>query len=207
MAAAAAALSGCAREGDLVLDQGVGISALRSVCPPVGIPDYTGDVTTFRTAGSRLAADMDVTAAITNLRSTCNETGDRIYAEASFDVLARRTDVRGARQVQLPYFATVLRGGSAVVTKRVGTVTVNFADGQERASTRAQAGAFVDRAESTLPDDIRRQITRRRRAGDADAAIDPLTDPAVRAAIQRATFELLIGFQLSEDQLAYNATR
>ena len=33
----------------------------------------------------------------------------------------------------LPYFVTVLRGGSAVVTKRVGNVTLNFADGQERA--------------------------------------------------------------------------
>jgi hypothetical protein len=29
----------------------------------------------------------------------------------------------------------------------------------------------------------------------------------VRAAVQRATFELLIGFQLTEQQLAYNATR
>ncbi|GMM93310.1 hypothetical protein [Qipengyuania sp. MTN3-11] len=207
LAAGAAALAGCAREGELVLDQGVGISAVRSVCPAVGIPDYTGDITTFRAPNSRLASDLDVTAAITNLRSTCNDTGERIYAEATFDVLARRTDTRGARQVQLPYFATVLRGGSAVVTKRLGTVTINFADGQERAQTTGTAGAFVNRAEATLPEDIREQITRRRRAGDADAAIDPLTDPAVRAAIQRATFELLVGFQLSEDQLAYNATR
>ena len=37
--------------------------------------------------------------------------------------------------------------------------------------------------------------------------IDPLADPAVKAAIQRATFELLIGFQLTEDQLRYNVTR
>ena len=207
LGASAAALAGCAREGDLVLDDSVGISAVRSVCPAVGIPDYTGDVTTFRSAGSRLASDLDVTAAITNLRSTCNEANDRIYAEANFDVVARRTDVRGARQVQLPYFATVLRGGSAVVSKRIGTVTLNFADGQERASANAKAGTFVDRGQSTLPEDIRRQITRRRKAGDADAAIDPLTDPAVRAAIQRASFELLVGFQLSEDQLAYNATR
>ncbi len=130
-----------------------------------------------------------------------------IYTNATFDVLARRTDTRGARNVTLPYYSVVLRGGSSVVTKRVGQVTLSFADGQDRAQARAQAGAYVDRAEATLPVDIRQQITRKRKAGDDDAAIDPLSDPAVKAAVARATFELLVGFQLTEAQLAYNATR
>jgi hypothetical protein len=200
-------LAACASEGNLVVDQGVGITAVRSVCPAVGVPDYTGDVTVFRDPQSRLASDIDVTATITNLRATCNETGERIYSEAAFDVLARRSDTRGARQITLPYFSTVLRGGSAVVTKQVGTVTLAFADGEARASARATAGAYIDRAEATLPEDIREQITRRREPGDPDAALDPLADPTVRAAIERASFELLVGFQLTEEQLAYNATR
>ena len=62
-------------------------------------------------------------------------------------------------------------------------------------------------ADSTLPEDVRERITRKRRAGDPDAALDPLADPQVRAALDAATFELLLGFQLSEPQLAYNATR
>ncbi len=202
------ALAGCAKEGDLVVDQGVGITAVRTACPAVGIPDYTGDITTFRSPGSTTQADLDVTAAITNLRSTCNEaTGERVYTEASFDVVARRADARGARTVALPYFVTVLRGGSAVVTKRVGTVTLQFADGQERAQGRGTAAAYVDRAQATLPEEVRQQITRKRKAGDPDAALDPLADPAVKAAVDRATFELLVGFQLSQEQLAYNVTR
>jgi hypothetical protein len=68
-------------------------------------------------------------------------------------------------------------------------------------------GAYVDRAAATLPDDIRERITRRRRAGEQDAAIDPLSEPDVRAAVARASFELLIGFQLTQDQLRYNVTR
>ena len=207
LTAMAASLAACASTGDIVVDQGVGITAVRTVCPAVGIPNYTGDITTFRRAGSTLASDLDVIASLTNLRSTCNEASDRVYTEATFDVQARRTDVSGARQVQLPYFVTVLRGSTAVVSKRVGTVTLNFADGQERASATATAGAFVDRAEATLPDDIRDRITRKRKAGDADAALDPLADPEVRAALNRATFEMLVGFQLTEPQLAYNVTR
>lgn len=202
-----AALAGCKSDGEIVLDQGVGITAVRTACPAVGVPDYTGDVTTFRVPGDASAANIDVTASITNVRSTCDEGSPRIYTNASFDVLARRTDTRGARTVTLPFYSAVLRGGTQVTAKRVGQVTLSFADGQERAQARAQAGAYVDRAEATLPADIRAQITRKRRAGDEDAAIDPLSDPVVRAAVAQATFELLIGFQLTEQQLAYNATR
>lgn len=204
----AAALAGCANEGELVVNQGVGVTAIRTVCPAVGVPDYTGDVTLFAGNGAPTVSNLDVTATITNLRSTCNEAeGATIYSEASFDVLAQRRDTRGARRVELPYFSTVLRGGSAVQTKRIGTVVIDFADGQDRAQGRGRAGAFVNRAEATLPADVREQITRRRRPGDPDAALDPLADPTVRAAVARATFELLVGFQLTEQQLAYNATR
>ena len=207
--AALVVLAGCRNEGDLVVSEGVGVTAVRSACPSVGVPDYTGDITTFRSPDSRTVGDLDVSAAITNVRSTCDEAGagERIYSNVTFDVVASRTDTRGARTVQLPYFATVLRGGSAVVSKRIGTVNVAFADGQARASASGQAGAFIDRAEATLPADVRERITRKRKPGDQDAALDPLADPQVRAALQRATFELLVGFQLSEDQLAYNATR
>lgn len=202
------ALAGCASSGDLVVGQGgAGITAVRTKCPAVGIPDYTGDITQFRPGGQQYASDIDVTATITNLRATCNEEGERVYTEATFDVFARRTDARGARQVNLPYFVTVLRGGSAVVSKQVGTITVSFADGQERGRASGRAGAYVLAAEATLPEDIREQITRERKAGDPDAALDPLSDPAVRAAVQRATFEMLVGFNLSQQQLAYNATR
>ena len=69
------------------------------------------------------------------------------------------------------------------------------------------AGAIVNRAAATLPPEIRQRITERRRAGEEEAAVDPLNDPEVRAAVARASFELLVGFQLTEDQLAYNATR
>ncbi|PLK25494.1 hypothetical protein [Novosphingobium sp. TH158] len=202
-----AALAGCRGSGDIVVDEGVGITAVRTACPAVGIPDYTGDITTFRTPGATDAGSIDVTAAITNLRTQCNEAGEKVYSTSTFDVVARRADVRGARTVQLPYFVTVLRGRSAVVSKRLGTVTLNFADGQERAQARGQGAAYIDKAEATLAEEIRREITRKRKAGDADAATDPLSRPEIRAAVNRATFEVLVGFQLDQNQLSYNATR
>lgn len=205
--AAALALGGCKSKGDIVVNQGVGITAVRSLCPAVGVPDYTGNVTTFSQPGATTASALDVTAVITNVRPSCDETGEKVYSEASFDVLATRRDAGAARSIELPYFVTVVQGGTSVVSKRIGTVRVDFAAGQDRASGSARAGAFVDRAAATLPEEIRRRITRKRKAGDSDAALDPLADPEVKAAIARASFEMLVGFQLTQEQLSYNATR
>ena len=100
--ALAAALAGCKSAGDIVVDEGVGISAVRDACPAVGIPDFTGDITLFRTPGDTTAANVDVVAAMTNVRSECNDSGEKVFTNVSFDVLARRTDTRGARTVTLP---------------------------------------------------------------------------------------------------------
>jgi len=198
------ALVGCAREGDI---QQTGILTTYTACPPVAIVAPAGDITLFNPATSRDANAIDVVAHITNVRSTCDESGEYIVTNASFEVQAQRRDARGARDVVLPYFATVLQGNGNIVAKRIANVRLHFEDGQLRATTTGAATSQVLRAAATLPEDIRNQITRRRRPGDADAALDPMADPAVRAAVERARFELLIGFDLTADQLRYNATR
>lgn len=203
----AAALSGCHHAGDIVVEEGVGITALRSVCPAVGIPDYTGDITLFNPPEARTADAIDVTATMTDVRMTCNDSGAKVYSVANFRVLGLRRDTHGARSVTLPYFTTVVRGGDTVVAKRIGMVTLNFADGQARAEATGAGGAYIDRAAATLPDAIKERITRKRKSGEAEAAVDPLAEPDVRAAVNNATFEVLVGFQLTDDQLKYNVTR
>jgi len=205
--AALAALAGCKSTGDLVVDESVGIQAVRTACPAVGIPDFTGDVTLFRVPGDTTAGNVDLVASMTNLRSQCNDSGDKAVASLTFDVQARRTDTRGARTVTLPYFVTVVRGGTAVVSKRVGQVSLTFADGQERAQASGTGTGYVDKAEASLPPEVRERLTRRRKPGEQDAAVDPLSQPEIKAAVARATFDVLVGFQLSQDQLTYNATR
>ncbi len=202
---AALSLAGCAKDGDF--DSSGGISVTRSSCPAVAVPVYTGDVTTFDPPASRDARAIDVVATLTNVRATCSEQGDDIVANATFDVVATRRDSAGARQVELPYFVSVVQGGRAVVSKRINRVTLNFADGQMRATGKGTAAGFISRAAATLPPEVLERLTRKRKAGDMDAAVDPLSVPEVRAAVQRASFEVLIGFQLTDAQLQYNATR
>jgi hypothetical protein len=197
-------LLGCAREGDIYQ---TGILTTYTACPAVAIPAPAGDITLFDPPASRDAAAIDVVANISNLRSTCDETGDYIVTSASFEVSGQRRDNRGAREVVLPYFATVVQGNGNVVAKRISRVGLRFEDGQYRARTTGAASTQVLRSAATLPEDIRRQITRERRPGDPQAAVDPMADPAVRAAVDRAHFEVLVGFELDQEQLRYNATR
>lgn len=203
----ALALAGCANDGQIDINSGIGVTATRTGCPIVAVPDGTGDVTLFNPASSQDASAVDVVATITKLRPSCNSSGASIYSVASFEVQARRMDRNGARSVTLPYFSSVVQGGTAVVAKRIGQVTLNFAAGQDRATATGKAAGYIDGASARLPADIVERITRKRKAGDADAALDPMADPEVRAALQRASFELLVGFNLTEDQLRYNVTR
>ncbi len=204
--ALAATVAGCARDGDF--DQTGGILTTRSACPAVAVPAHTGDITVFNPPASREARAIDVVANVTNVRSTCNDAaGNEIVVKATFDVQARRSSADAARDVTIPYFATVVQGGRAVISKRISNVTLRFEAGQLRATASGEGTAVVNRAAVTLPPEILERITRKRRPGDADAAIDPLADPEIRAAVTRSSFELLIGFQLTQDQLQYNATR
>ena len=201
---AVALLSGCKTAGTV---DATGVYVTRTSCPQVGIPAGTGDVTMFSPAGRTDSAAIDVVATITNLRATCTEDATYIVSTASFDVVATRRDAGEARQVTLPYYNVVAQGGSDIVAKKIGYVALNFPAGQVRAQTNAQATGRVKRGAAVLPEDIRRELTRDRKPGDADAAIDPLADPRIRDAVAKATFEQLIGFQLTQDQLRYNATR
>ena len=216
-----ALVSGCASKGELVVDDGVGITAVRTTCPAVGIPNYTGDVTLFRDGEARDVSAIDLAANMTDVRGNCDQAGKKaeeynkrhpnaagqVRTNVTFQVEARRADTAGARDVTLPWFITVLRGGTAVVSKRVGTVTLHFNDGQARTQATASGLAVIDKAEATLDKATRDKNTHRRNAGQADAALDPLADPDVKEAVKRATFEVLVGFQLDDKQLAYNATR
>ena len=198
-----ALLAGCKSPNDLE----AALKVTRSTCPAVGIPAYTNDVTLFDPPAARTADAIDTVATIENLASTCNQGDQTNTLIATFDVDARRIRSGEARDLTLPYYATVVRAGTVVTSKTLGQVTLHFDAGQARAMAHAQARIDVNRAAASLPDQIVDRINRKRKAGDIDAAVDPMSDPQVRTAVQKASFELLVGFQLTNDQLRYNASR
>ena len=197
-------LSACSRRGQM---EDGGVFVRRTACPILGIAAGTGDITMFSPANSRDASAIDVTATMTNLFASCDESGDWVMSNAVFDVLAVRRDATAARQVVLPFYSAGVQGGSRVVAKKIGQVVLNFPAGSYRAQAKGQTVLRVSRAVATLPENARKTLQQVRKPGDESAAVDPLTDPAVRAAVAAATFEHLVGFQMGPDMLRYNATR
>src|SRR5436190_8080577 len=200
-------LGGCRHAGDITEESGGGVYAVRSTCPIVGVPTGTGDITLFNPPASTDSRAIDVTAAMTDVRATCQDVGNDVVSVATFTIVALRRDAGQARQVLVPYFDVALQGGAKIVAKRVGQAVLNFAPGDIHAWARVQATVRVNRGAATLPANVRAAITRERKPGDPQAALDPLSDPGVRAAVANATFEHLVGFQLTQDQIRYNATR
>jgi hypothetical protein len=205
--AAVILLSACRHAGDITAENGGGVYAVRSACPIAGIPAGTGDITLFNPAGSTDSRAIDVTAAITDVRATCQDVGSDVVSTATFTVVALRRDAGPARQVVLPYFDVALRGGSEIAAKQIGQAVLNFRPGDVHAWARVQATIRVNRGAATLPANVRAILTRPRKAGQADAAVDPMSDPAVAKAVANSTFEHLVGFELTQDQIKYNATR
>ncbi len=205
--AAVILLSACRHAGDITDQNGGGVYAVRSDCPIAGVPAGTGDITLFNPPESTDSRAIDVTAAISDVRATCQDTTDDVVSTATFTIVGLRRDAGPARQVVLPYFDVALRGGTEVAAKQVGQAVLNFAAGDIHAWTRVQATIRVNRASATLPANVRQVLTRERKPGETEAAIDPMSDPAVQKAVANATFEHLLGFQLTQDQLKYNATR
>lgn len=179
----------------------------RSACPAVAVPTYTGDATLFTPGTQPDAANIDMVATITNIRDTCTESDTLLTTTATYDVIARRNNTAGARSVAMPVFATIVQGGNLIVSKQVGAVQLNFADGESRAVGHGTARADVARASASLPPDVQSKISKKRKPGSPDAASDPFADPQVKAALKAASFELLVGFQLSENALAYNVAK
>jgi len=169
-------LSACRHAGDITAENGGGVYAVRSDCPIAGVPAGTGDITLFNPPNSTDASAIDVTAAITDVRATCQDTATDVISTATFTIVALRRDAGPARQVVVPYFDVALQGGAPVVAKRVGQVVLNFAPGDVHAWARVQATVRVNRGVATLPANVRQILTRPRKAGEAEAAIDPLAE-------------------------------
>ncbi|WP_155263336.1 hypothetical protein [Sphingomonas segetis] len=205
--AAVVLLSACRHAGDITAENGGGVYAVRSACPIAGVPAGTGDITLFNPPGSTDSTAIDVTAAITDVRATCQDGGADVVSTVTFTVVGLRRAPGPARQVVLPYFDVALRGGTEIAAKQVGQAVLNFAPGDVHAWARVQASVRVNRAAATLPANVRQILTRPRKAGEAEAAVDPMSDPAVAKAVANATFEHLVGFELTQDQIKYNVTR
>ena len=118
------------------------------------------------------------------LRASCTEDATNVVSTASFDVVATRRDAGEARQVTLPYYNVIAKAAATSSPRRsaMSRSTSRPAGARPRPAGKRRAGSTESAA--ALPEDVRRELTRNRKAGDPDAAVDPLSDPKIRDAVE-----------------------
>lgn len=179
----------------------------RSLCTAVAIPHHVGSHTRFDPPQSRDADAISFTAQITDLRGDCIEAPDYLITDVRYRVTAQRREAGAAEQVRVPIFLALVQGGNVLVSKQISGVTLDFPAGRLRTEAAGYGRAEVHRSAATLSPELQQRISRQRRPDEADALVDPMSDPQVRAAVRAATFEILVGFQLEDADLAYNIAR
>ena len=142
-------------------------------------PTGTGDITLFNPAGqhgfARDRCDCGDHPAARDLPGSGND----VVSTVTFTVVALRRDAGPARQVILPYFDVALRGGSDVAAKQVGARRARISRPGASMRRRAPRRRFASiAAPRPFPPMSAQILTRPRKSGEADAAIDPLADPA-----------------------------
>ena len=70
-------LGACRSRGDIM--EG-GVYSVRSTCPIAGVPAGTGDITLFNPADSTDSRAIDVTAAISDVRTVCQDAGNDVVS-------------------------------------------------------------------------------------------------------------------------------
>ena len=181
---------------------------MRSACPIVGVPAGTGDVTLFNPPGSTDSRAIDVTATITDVRATCQDVGQGRRIDRNVHGGGDCGAMRARRgRSCCPISTSLFRAAARSSPSGSARSALNFPRRQPHAWTRVQATVRVNRggrdAARERPPDPDPPAQGRR----PEAAVDPLADPAVRAAVANATFEHLVGFQMTQDSCSYNATR
>ncbi len=180
-------------------------SATRSACPAVAIPAATGDITLFNPA----AAVMRPRSTWSPTSPTCARPATRAAPTSSPTSPSTSTRSAATAAARARSSCPISRSRCRAAPRSSRRASAGSACASPTASCapapRPSATGQVSRAAVTLPEDVRQQITRRRKPGDPSAAIDPMADPAVREAVRKASFEVLVGFQLTQEQLAYNA--
>jgi len=198
LALAALLLAGCSSNPLMVR---------RSPCPAVAIPLYVGSYTRFDPPQSRNADAIAFSAQLFDVKGSCLDEAETLTTTVSFKVSAQRRRAGPPMDATVPLFVALVQGGNVLVSKQLTAVQLHFADGQLRTEGVGGARAEVARSATALPPEVQQKIAKKRQADEADALTDPMSDPQVRAALRAASFEVLVGFQLSDADLAYNIAK
>jgi hypothetical protein len=167
----------------------------RTSCPAVAVVKYTNNYAQFAPGSNFSASGLELSAQMDGVTVTCQEgKGGAPVTQVNFEVSAARASASSASQQVIPYFVTIVEDGQTILSKNVYGAQLQFADGALRSTVRQSFSATTPYV--PLPP-----------APDKKKRKDQFEDFAEDSRPKAARYEILIGFQLTEEQAAYNVQR
>ncbi|MCH8685426.1 hypothetical protein [Pedomonas mirosovicensis] len=185
-----ALLAGCANNP---------LEVTRTLCPATAVPKYAGTLTFFSPPSSRTADSVVANASIFGLENHCVESSPKVTSNLRFTIGAQRPNAAAAQTITVPYFVAVVKEGKEIVSKQVYEATLTFQPGDVRAESVQTVQAAIDREEALKligPDPSKKK----RKRGEPRQPEDLFFD----AKPKDSGFEVLVGFQLTDEQAHYN---
>jgi hypothetical protein len=167
----------------------------RTSCPAVAVVKYTNNYAQFAPGSNFSASGLELSAQMGDVTVSCLEgKGGAPVTQVNFEVSAARASASSASQQVIPYFVTIIEDGQTILSKNVYGAPLQFADGALRSAVRQSFSAstpFVP-----LPP-----------APEKKKRKEQFQEFAEDSRPKAARYEILIGFQLTEQQAAYNVQR
>lgn len=196
---AAALMSGVAACGS-----GNPLELTRSYCPGIGVAKFANSITLIAPDAAATAGALDLTGQLTAVSGVCERAGGKLVTSTRAVVSASRRDSGAEQTVELPVFVTLVRDNSSILSKQIVPVRLSFAAGARSASAPVALKVMLDEAAARAaakpltgsPDDEPLPPPGKKRR--------PRSGPTLESKVAPTAFEILWGFQLTNQQAAYN---
>ncbi|MBV8447676.1 MAG: hypothetical protein JO124_06790 [Hyphomicrobiales bacterium] len=220
-------ISRAVSRGCLVLSLGIvsscGTEAPYS-CPEVAVIEDAAKLVKFRDGPGRDPTDVVYEAKITRARLDCSFEDTTVDTKVAFQLVARKGPAASSDTITLPYFAAVVSNDERkLVSKRQFEVVVPFhGQGTVTLAQQVPEDATIvpkpadltpgrsSRGGGSSPDSTHYDIKGPSLyAGDSDSKKKQARKPGIiLPGVQGAVpYQVLLGFQLDKEQLAYNRTQ
>jgi hypothetical protein len=179
------ALAGCGTGNPL--------EVTRTSCPAVAVVKYANNLTQFAPGSRFSSSGIQLSAQMGNITINCRESaGSTSVSDISFEISAARATATTASQENVPYFVTVIQDGTNILSKQVYAAPLSFGEGALHAAVRQSVSATTPYVPlPAAPDKKKKRFE----------------EFAEDSRPKAAKYEILIGFQLTEEQATYNVQR
>jgi hypothetical protein len=180
------ALAGCG--------SGNPLEVTRTSCPAVAVVKYANNYTQFAPGSNFAASGIQLSAQLGDIAVSCKESsGNTSVSNISFEVSAARASATAAGSANVPYFVTIVQDGTTILSKQVYGANLQFGEGALRTTVRQSFAASTPYV--PLP-----PVPERKKKNQFDEFAEDSRPKA-------AKYEILLGFQLTEEQATYNVQR